>query len=73
MKIFDDWSQAAAHNGTYSIHPSQNHTGYPTNIDDIDLVEGQPVRPKSPDEYTVNILCLVHNPLNSLLFTHCRR
>ncbi|KAJ6614995.1 hypothetical protein B0H10DRAFT_2042843 [Mycena sp. CBHHK59/15] len=32
--IWDDWSNAAAHNGTYSIHPSQNHTGFPANIND---------------------------------------
>jgi hypothetical protein len=28
-QIWDDWSNAAAHNGTYAIHPSQNHTGLP--------------------------------------------
>ncbi|KAF9455930.1 fungal-specific transcription factor domain-containing protein [Collybia nuda] len=57
--IFDDWSHAAAHNGTYSIHPSQNHTGYPANVDDIDLVEGHPVKSRPPAEYTemTSLIC----------------
>jgi hypothetical protein len=29
LQIWDDWSNAAAHNGTYAIHPNQNHTGFP--------------------------------------------
>ncbi|KAJ6520200.1 fungal-specific transcription factor domain-containing protein [Mycena sanguinolenta] len=52
MLIWDDWSNAAAHNGTYSIHPAQNHTGFPANVNDCDLVEGQPLVPKSPQTYT---------------------
>ncbi|KAJ7665424.1 hypothetical protein DFH06DRAFT_1390944 [Mycena polygramma] len=50
--IWDDWSNAAAHNGTYAIHPSQNHTGFPANINDCDLVDGQPFAPMPPHAYT---------------------
>jgi hypothetical protein len=76
-KIFDDWSHAAAHNGTYSIHPSQNHTGYPANIDDIDLVDGQLVRSKPANEYTVNTLGLVQlyrelTSMQEMTFFICR-
>ncbi|KAK0207864.1 hypothetical protein DFS33DRAFT_1379414 [Desarmillaria ectypa] len=51
--IFNDWSHAAAHNGTYAIHPSQNHTGWPANVNDEDLVDdGQPLRSRPTEEYT---------------------
>ncbi|KAF5358796.1 hypothetical protein D9758_008582 [Tetrapyrgos nigripes] len=50
--IFDDWSHAAAHNGAYSVHPSQNHTALPANINDADLVEGQPLREIPDTQYT---------------------
>ncbi|THU93548.1 hypothetical protein K435DRAFT_189601 [Dendrothele bispora CBS 962.96] len=50
--IFDDWSHAAAHNGAYSVHPSQNHTALPANINDTDLVEGQPLREMPETQYT---------------------
>ncbi|KAJ7109829.1 fungal-specific transcription factor domain-containing protein [Mycena epipterygia] len=52
LLIWDDWSNAAAHNGTYSIHPSQNHTGFPANINDSDLVEGRPLIAQPPHTYT---------------------
>ncbi|PBK89251.1 hypothetical protein ARMGADRAFT_336462 [Armillaria gallica] len=51
--IFNDWSHAAAHNGTYAIHPSQNHTGWPANVNDRDLVDdGRPLRSRPTEEYT---------------------
>ncbi|KAK0232677.1 fungal-specific transcription factor domain-containing protein [Armillaria fumosa] len=51
--VFNDWSHAAAHNGTYAIHPSQNHTGWPANVNDSDLVDdGRPLRPRPTEEYT---------------------
>ncbi|KAF9073319.1 fungal-specific transcription factor domain-containing protein [Rhodocollybia butyracea] len=56
--IFNDWSHAAAHNGTYSIHPSQNHTGFPANIDDIDLVEGMTLQERPNTQYTEMTLSL---------------
>ncbi|KAF8215783.1 fungal-specific transcription factor domain-containing protein [Mycena galopus ATCC 62051] len=52
LLIWDDWSNALAHNGTYAIHPSQNHTGFPANINDCDLVDGQPFVPQPPHTYT---------------------
>ncbi|KAJ7687368.1 hypothetical protein B0H17DRAFT_1069983 [Mycena rosella] len=52
LLIWADWSNAAAHNGTYSIHPSQNHTGFPANIDDNDLADGRPFTPQPPHTYT---------------------
>ncbi|SJL03204.1 uncharacterized protein ARMOST_06551 [Armillaria ostoyae] len=52
-QIFNDWSHAAAHNGTYAIHPSQNHTGWPANVNDGDLVDdGRPLRSRPTEEYT---------------------
>jgi hypothetical protein len=50
--VFDDWSHAAAHNGTYSIHPTQNHTDFPANVDDVDIAEGKEVHSKPMSEYT---------------------
>ncbi|KAK0446531.1 uncharacterized protein EV420DRAFT_1647964 [Desarmillaria tabescens] len=51
--IFNDWSHAAAHNGTYAIHPSQNHTGWPANVNDGDLIDdGRPLRSRPTEEYT---------------------
>ncbi|KAJ7921378.1 fungal-specific transcription factor domain-containing protein [Mycena leptocephala] len=52
MLIWDDWSNAAAHNGTYAIHPNQNHTGFPANINDSDLVDGQPFTTQPSHTYT---------------------
>ncbi|KAJ7755008.1 fungal-specific transcription factor domain-containing protein [Mycena maculata] len=52
LLIWDDWSNAAAHNGTYAIHPSQNHTGFPANINDNDLADGRPFSPQPPHTYT---------------------
>ncbi|KAJ6601447.1 fungal-specific transcription factor domain-containing protein [Mycena vulgaris] len=52
LLIWADWSNAAAHNGTYSIHPSQNHTGFPANINDADLADGRPFTPQPPNTYT---------------------
>lgn len=52
-QIYNDWSHAAAHNGTYAIHPSQNHTGWPANVNDRDLVDdGRPLRSRPTEEYT---------------------
>ncbi|KAJ3856152.1 hypothetical protein EV368DRAFT_61903 [Lentinula lateritia] len=56
--IFNDWSHAAAHNGAYSIHPSQNHTGFPANINDVDLVDGFPLKVRPIMEYTEMTLSL---------------
>ncbi|KAG7088968.1 hypothetical protein E1B28_012913 [Marasmius oreades] len=47
--IFNDWSHAAAHNGVYSIHPTQNLTGMPANVNDADLVDGREV--PGPENY----------------------
>ncbi|KAJ7492254.1 fungal-specific transcription factor domain-containing protein [Mycena latifolia] len=52
LLIWADWSNAAAHHGTYSIHPSQNHTGLPANINDNDLADGRPFTPQPPHTYT---------------------
>ncbi|KAL0569118.1 hypothetical protein V5O48_012854 [Marasmius crinis-equi] len=49
--IFNDWSHAVTHNSAYSIHPSQNFTGPPANINDADLVEGRELQPNS-QQYT---------------------
>ncbi|KAG7086142.1 hypothetical protein E1B28_002101 [Marasmius oreades] len=35
--IHNEWSNAATHHGSYSIIPSQNRTGLPLNVNDIDL------------------------------------
>lgn len=51
-QIFLDWSHATAHNGCYSIHPSQNFTNFPSNVDDNDLQEGNPVVSKPMDVHT---------------------
>ncbi|KIK53870.1 hypothetical protein GYMLUDRAFT_49165 [Collybiopsis luxurians FD-317 M1] len=56
--IFNDWSHAAAHNGAYSVHPSQNHTGFPANVNDVDLVEGFPLKERPLTEYTEMTLSL---------------
>ncbi|KAF7347512.1 Nucleus protein [Mycena venus] len=52
MLIWDDWSNAAAHHGTYAIHPSQNHTGFPANINDCDLADDRPFVSQSQHTYT---------------------
>lgn len=51
-QVFLDWSHAIAHNACYSIHPSQNFTDFPSNINDSDLRDGQPVIPRPTEEYT---------------------
>ncbi|KAJ4480155.1 fungal-specific transcription factor domain-containing protein [Lentinula aciculospora] len=56
--IFNDWSHAAAHNGAYSIHPSQNHTGFPANVNDADLVDGLPLQERPTMQYTEMTLSL---------------
>ncbi|KAJ3772304.1 fungal-specific transcription factor domain-containing protein [Lentinula raphanica] len=56
--IFNDWSHAAAHNGAYSIHPSQNHTGFPANVNDADLVDGLPLKERPLMQYTEMTLSL---------------
>ncbi|KAJ3998905.1 fungal-specific transcription factor domain-containing protein [Lentinula boryana] len=56
--IFNDWSHAAAHNGAYSIHPSQNHTGFPANVNDADLVDGFPLKERPIMQYTEMTLSL---------------
>ncbi|KAF9027330.1 hypothetical protein BDZ89DRAFT_1160859 [Hymenopellis radicata] len=50
--IFNDWSHAAAHNGTYAVHPSQNHTGFPANVNDAELVDGHAVCEHPLEVYT---------------------
>lgn len=50
--VYDDWSHAAAHNGTYSVHPSQNYTGFPLNVNDDDIVDGSVSEGKPMSEYT---------------------
>ncbi|KAL0574523.1 hypothetical protein V5O48_007438 [Marasmius crinis-equi] len=42
--VYGDWSHAASRNGIYVVHPLQNRTGYPPNIDDNDLVDGEPLK-----------------------------
>ncbi|KAL0062845.1 hypothetical protein AAF712_010301 [Marasmius tenuissimus] len=49
--VFNDWSHAAAHNGAYSIHPSQNFTGLPANVNDTDLIDGREI-PVDNNQYT---------------------
>lgn len=51
-QIFNDWSHAAAHNGTYAVHPSQNHTGFPANVNDADIVDGQLLCEQPLEVYT---------------------
>ncbi|KAK1225842.1 hypothetical protein PQX77_011203 [Marasmius sp. AFHP31] len=50
--VYGDWSHAASHNGVYAVHPSQNGTGYPANINDVDLVDGQPLKQVPSSQYT---------------------
>ncbi|KAJ3575517.1 hypothetical protein NP233_g1052 [Leucocoprinus birnbaumii] len=50
--VFEDWAHAMAHQGTYSVHPSQNHTSYPANIDDSDLIEADVVQSKPLNVHT---------------------
>ncbi len=51
-----------AYQGTYSIHPSQNHTAFPANVDDVDLTEADVVQSKPLSVHTVGIVyfCLLH-------------
>ncbi|KAF9257831.1 hypothetical protein L218DRAFT_1080713 [Marasmius fiardii PR-910] len=50
--IHTEWSNAGAHNGAYAIFPSQNNTGFPLNINDIDLEDDQPAKPAPYAQYT---------------------
>ncbi|KAF5360715.1 hypothetical protein D9756_004474 [Leucocoprinus leucothites] len=50
--VVEDWSQAMAHQGAYSVHPSQNHTSFPANIDDADLIEADVVQSKPLNVHT---------------------
>ncbi|KXN85054.1 hypothetical protein AN958_11727 [Leucoagaricus sp. SymC.cos] len=50
--VVEDWSHAMAHQGTYSVHPSQNHTSFPANIDDCDLIEADVVQSKPLNIHT---------------------
>ncbi|KAK7019182.1 hypothetical protein VNI00_018176 [Paramarasmius palmivorus] len=50
--VFSDWSNAAAHHGVYSIHPAQNHTALPSNVNDADIAEGFPLDASPPTQYT---------------------
>ncbi|EEB97961.1 hypothetical protein MPER_02620, partial [Moniliophthora perniciosa FA553] len=50
--IFNDWSNAAAHHGAYSIHPTQNRTALPANVNDADLVDGLLLTEASATQYT---------------------
>ncbi|TIB79927.1 hypothetical protein E3Q22_02212 [Wallemia mellicola] len=47
-----DWFLAGPHNYNYSIHPSQNKCCLPSNIDDDDLIDGQPLVAKPMSVYT---------------------
>ncbi|KAG7096233.1 hypothetical protein E1B28_003682 [Marasmius oreades] len=51
--IHNEWSNAATHNGAYTIVPSQNNTGLPLNVNDIDLEDDlDPIEPAPHTEYT---------------------
>ncbi|KAI3619528.1 nucleus protein [Moniliophthora roreri] len=50
--IFNDWSNAAAHHGAYSIHPTQNRTALPANVNDVNLVDGLSLPEASATQYT---------------------
>lgn len=52
LQIFLDWSLATAHNACYSIHPSQNFTDFPANVDDNDLQDNQPINARPLDQHT---------------------
>lgn len=44
--VFLDWSLAPSYNFACSIHPDQIKCALPANIEDEDLVDGQPIRPQ---------------------------
>lgn len=50
--VIEDWSHAMAHQGTYSVHPAQNHTSFPANIDDADLTASDVVQSKPLNIHT---------------------
>lgn len=64
FQVFHDWSHALAHQGTYSIHPSQNHTSLPANIDDADLVEADVIQSKPLNVHTVSDNAILKNITN---------
>lgn len=41
--VYLDWSHAMSHGTTYCVHPSQNYTLFPSNINDAGLVSGFPL------------------------------
>ncbi|SCV70784.1 BQ2448_3546 [Microbotryum intermedium] len=51
-----DWSHAQAHNGTYCVHPSQNHTAPPSNVNDADMNDEYVSRPLS--QYTESTMTI---------------
>lgn len=50
--VFLDWSLAPSYNFASTIHPDQIKTALPANVNDEDLIEGQPLRPKPLSERT---------------------
>lgn len=44
--VFLDWSLAPSYNFACSIHPDQIKCALPANIEDEDLIDGQPIRPQ---------------------------
>ncbi|KAJ7204411.1 fungal-specific transcription factor domain-containing protein [Mycena pura] len=67
LLVWDDWSHAAAHNLCYSIHPSQNHTGFPANINDDDLSDERPFAPQPAHTYTASPMTV-----QEMTFSLCR-
>ncbi|KAK1215651.1 hypothetical protein PQX77_021715 [Marasmius sp. AFHP31] len=50
--IYNDWSNAAAHNGVYAIFPLQTNTALPANVNDNDLKDNEPLKSASHSRYT---------------------
>ncbi|ORX35880.1 fungal-specific transcription factor domain-domain-containing protein [Kockovaella imperatae] len=50
--VWLDWSLAPSYNYACCIHPEQIKTAMPGNIEDDDLVDGQPFRPQPVNVYT---------------------
>ena len=69
--MIEDWSHAMAHQGTYSVHPKQNHTSFPANIDDADLIESDVVQSKPLNIHTVSGIYLLLYTLVKLRYRRC--
>ncbi|KAL0574464.1 hypothetical protein V5O48_007503, partial [Marasmius crinis-equi] len=50
--IYNDWSNAAAHNGVYAIFPMQTSTALPANVNDSDLKDDQLLKSLPHSRYT---------------------